>query len=103
MFVVRRIHHAKRGQARKLADVLTRIGEMYQASGDREPSRVYISGGSVPGPIDTVYVEWLEEALRSPYRKDLVAPPQEDKLFEELKQYEDGPSAIEFYELYSGE
>ena len=64
---------------------------------------MYISGGSVPGPIDTAYVEWLEEALKSPYRKELVKPPQEDELFEELKQYEDAPSEIEFYELYSGE
>ena len=103
MFVVRRVHHAKRGQARKLAGVLTRIGEMYVASGDRRPSRVYVSGGSVPGPIDTVYMEWLEEALMSPYRKDLAAPPQEAQLFDELKQYEDAPSEIEFYELYSGE
>ena len=103
MFLVRRIHHAKRGQARKLADALTRIGEMYVASGDRTPSRVYISGGSVPGPLDTVYMEWLEESLRSPYRQDLVAPPHEDALFDEMRQHEDAPSSIEFYELYSGE
>ena len=103
MFVVRRTHHAKRGQARKLANVLKRIGEMYNESGDRKPSRIYISGGSVPGPIDTVYMEWLEEALMSPYRDDLAKPAQEDALFDELREYEDAPSSIDFFELYSGE
>lgn len=103
MFVVRRVHHAKPGQARKLAAVLTKIGQMYQGSGDRKPSRIYTSGGSVPGPLNTVYMEWLEEALMSPYRPDLVKPGPEDGLFEELKQYEAEQSEIEFYELVSGE
>jgi hypothetical protein len=103
MFVVRRIHHAKPGQSRKLADVLRRIGEMYNDSGDRKPSRIYTSGGSTPGPLNTVYMEWLEEALMSPYRADLVKPEPEDGLFAELKEYEDAPSEIEFYQLVSGE
>jgi hypothetical protein len=103
MFLVRRIHHAKPGQSRKLAEVLKKIGDMYQGSGDRKPSRIYTSGGSTPGPLNTVYMEWLEEALMSPYRDDLVKPEPEDGLFAELKEYEESSSEIEFYQLYSGE
>ena len=103
MFVVRRIHHAKPGQGRKLAAVLAKIGEMYVGTGDRRPSRIYTSGGSVPGPLNTVYMEWLEEALMSPYRPDLVKPEPEDALFAELKEFEAEQSEIEFYELVSGE
>lgn len=103
MFVVRRIHHAKPGQSRKLAEVLRKIGEMYQSSGDRKPSRIYTSGGSTPGPLNTVYMEWLEEALMSPYRPELVKQEPEDALFAELKEFEESSSEIEFYELYSGE
>jgi hypothetical protein len=103
MFVVRRIHHAKPGQSRKLAAVLTKIGEMYQGTGDRKPSRIYTSGGTVPGPLNTVYMEWLEEALMSPYRPDLVKPEPEDSLFAELREFEESASEIEFYQLFSGE
>jgi len=103
MFVVRRIHHAKPGTSRKLAAVLTKIGEMYLASGDRKPSRIYTSGGSVPGPLNTVYMEWMEEALISPYRPGLVKPGPEEGLFDELRQYEESSSEIEFYDLFSGE
>jgi len=103
MFVVRRVHHAKPGQSRKLAAVLSQIGEMYQGAGERKPSRIYTSGGSTPGPVDTVYMEWLEEALMSPYRPDLVKPEPEGALFAQLREFEDGPSEIEFYELFSGE
>jgi hypothetical protein len=103
MFVIRRIHHAKPGQSRKLAAALTKIGEMYQSTGDRKLSRIYTSGGSVPGPLNTVYMEWLEEALLSPYRADLVKPETESALFAELKDCEESSSEIEFYELFSGE
>jgi len=103
MFVVRRIHHAKPGTSRKLAAVLAKIGEMYLESGDRKPSRIYTSGGSVPGPLNTVYMEWLEEALMSPYRPDLAKPEPENDLFAQLREFEASSSEIEFYELFSGE
>ena len=89
----------KKGTARKAADVITRIGEMYEKSGDRTPSRVYTSGGSVPGPVDTVYMDWLEEDLKSPYRADLKKPAKEDALFEELRQYQE-ESWVDFFEVY---
>lgn len=101
MFLVRRGFKVKKGSVRKAADVIKRIGAMYEESGDRSPARVYISGGSVPGPANTVYMDWIEEVLRSPYRADLKKPGQEEALFEELRQYQE-ESWIEFYELYDG-
>ena len=71
MFLVRRTFKVKKGTSRRAADVIMRIGKMYEESGDRQHSTVYLSGGSVPGPLDTVYMDWLEEDLKSPYRADL--------------------------------
>ena len=99
MFLIRRSFRVKKGTARKAADVITRIGMMYEKSGDRLPSTVFTSGGSVPGPADTVYMEWLEEDLKSPYRADLKKPRNEDALFEELRQYQE-ESWVEFFEVY---
>jgi hypothetical protein len=99
MFLVRRTFKVRKGTARKAANVITRIGVMYEESGNRMPSTVYYSGGSVPGPADTVYMDWLEEDLKSPYRTDLKKPGKEDSLFEELRQYQE-ESWIEFFQVY---
>jgi hypothetical protein len=99
MFLVRRVFKVKKGTSRKAADVIMRIGKMYEQSGDRQHSTVYLSGGSVPGPLDTVYMDWLEEDLKSPYRADLKKPRNEDSLFEELRQYQE-ESWIEFFDVY---
>ena len=101
MFLVRRVVKVKKGTARRAADVLTQIGKVYEEAGQRTPSRVYISGSTVPGPNDTVYMDWIEESLRSAYRADNPAPEGQNDLFRQLGEYQE-ESYIEFYELYSG-
>jgi hypothetical protein len=101
MFVVRRIFKVKKGTARKAAKVITGIGNAYEALGQRKHSWVYISGSTVPGPADTVYMEWAEEALMSAYRAEVSpAPPELDKLFKQLAEYQE-ETWVEFYEMYS--
>ncbi len=102
MFVVRRIFKVKKGTARQACEVLTQMGDMYGAAGLRKPSRIYYSGSTTPGPKDTVYMEWLEEELKSAYRADNPKPPQEDALFDKLSDLQE-ETWIEFYEHYSGE
>lgn len=99
MFLVRRTFKVKKGTSRKAADVISQIGTMYEEAGLRTHSRVYISGSTVPGPLDTVYMDWTEEALRSAYRSDNPKPPQEDELFAKLREFQEETS-IEFYEMY---
>jgi hypothetical protein len=99
LFLVRRTFKVKKGTARKAADVITQIGKMYEEAGLRTHSRVYISGSTVPGPADTVYMDWAEEALRSAYRSDNPKPPQEDELFAKLNEFQEETS-IEFFEMY---
>jgi hypothetical protein len=101
MFVIRRVWKVKKGTARKAAAVVTEIGKMYEEAGLRQPSRVYTSGGSVPGPADTVYMEWVEEALRDAYRADNPKPAREDELFAQLREFRED-EYVEFYQLYSG-
>jgi len=102
VFVIRRMFKVKKGTARKAAEVITQIGKGYESLGQRKPTRVYISGSTVPGPADTVYMEWLEEALMSAYREDNPTPAGLNKLFDQLREYQE-ETWIEFYELYSGE
>ena len=102
MFVVRRMFKVKKGTARKAAQVITDIGKAYEELGQRKPSWVYISGSTVPGPADTVYMEWAEEALMSAYRTEVSPePPHLDKLFKQLADYQE-ETWVEFYEMYSG-
>jgi hypothetical protein len=103
MFLVRRVFKVKKGTGRKAAEVITQIGQMYDGAGQRTPSRVYLSGSTVPGPADTVYMDWTAETLESAYRPDNVAakPTGEDDLFAKLREYQE-ETYIEFYEMYSG-
>ena len=101
MFVVRRIFKVKKGTARQACELLTQLGSMYEQAGQRKPSRIYYSGSTTPGPADTVYMEWIEEELRSAYRADNPSPAGEDDLFGKLGKLQE-ESWIEFYEHYSG-
>ena len=101
MFLVRRIFKVKKGKARKAAELITQLGAMYEKEGQRTPSRVYISGGGVPGPADTVYMDWTEETLRSAYRENNPVPPGLNAVYEQLRELQE-ETFIEFYDLYSG-
>jgi hypothetical protein len=102
MFLVRRVFKVKKGTGRKAAEVITQIGNMYASADQRAPSRVYLSGSTVPGPADTVYMDWTAETLESAYRPENVAskPAGEDELFSKLREYQE-ETYIEFYEMYS--
>lgn len=75
-----------------------KLGEVYQKAGQRSPSRVYTSGGTVPGPADTVYMDWTDEAIRSPHRKGNKNPDAATGLSQQLREFIE-ESHIEFYEL----
>ena len=88
MFLVRRVFKVKQGTSR------------YEEAGQRSRSTVYYSGGTVPGPANTVYMDWIEDELRSPYREDNKIPEEVSALGSQLREIQE-ESYIEFYELYS--
>ena len=102
MFLVRRTFKIKPGHAREAAGLITKIGEGYASMGQRRPSRVYLSGSTVPGPANTVYMDWTEEALMSAYREGNDTPDWLDVLFKQLREIQEETS-IEFFEMFSGE
>ena len=101
MYLIRRVFKVKPGTSRRAAEIITQIGKLYEEEGQRSPVRVYTSGGTVPGPANTVYMEWIEEALRSAYRDENPVPPGMDPIYDQLRELQEETS-IEFYELYSG-
>ena len=100
MYLIRRVYKVKPRTQRQAEDLITRIGNAYVEAGQRTPIRVYHSGGTVPGPMNTVYMDWTEEKLESPYRPGLVNLEAADKLSVELRDIVE-ESYIEFYEMYS--
>ena len=98
MYLIRRVYKVKPGTARKAAKIIADIGKGYEEAGQRSPTRVYISGGSVPGPANTVYLDWIEETIRSPYRKGNKTPEAVSELYPQLREFQE-ESYIEFYEL----
>ena len=74
------------------------MGKLYEEAGQRTPTRVYMSGGTVPGPADTVYMDWTEETIRSPYREGNKSPDGMSELGAQLREMEE-ESHIEFFEM----
>jgi hypothetical protein len=97
MYVIRRVWATKPREARRVASMVAEIGKIYEESGQREPTRVYFNGGTLPGERDIVYMEWTAQALESPYRGDNVLPDTGGLGAKVRELTED--SWIEFYEL----
>ena len=100
MYLVRRVWKVKPGTSRRAAQLISQIGKIYEDAGQRSPTRVYVSGGTVPGPANTVYMDWTEEVLRSPYREENATPEELRKIGPELRELQE-ESYIEFYEMYT--
>lgn len=100
MFLVRRVFKIKAGggNVQKAARILAKLGKAYEAAGQRSPTRVYWSGGTVPGPANLVYMDWTETEIRSPYREGNVVPEEAVALGRELREFQED-SYIEFYEM----
>ncbi len=97
MYVIRRVWETKPREARRAATIVSEIGKIYEASGQRDPVRVYFNGGTTPGEKDRVYMEWTAEVIESPYRGDNQFPDT-GNLGQRLRDITEG-SWIEFYEL----
>ena len=100
MYLIRRVFKVKPGTSRRAAEIITQIGKLYEEEGQRSPVRVYTSGGTVPGPANTVYMDWIDETLRSPYREDNKIPDGMAALGTQLNELQE-ENYIEFYEIFS--
>ncbi len=97
MYVIKRVWATKRREARRGASIVAEVGKIYEDSGQREATRVYFNGGTLPGERDVVYMEWTAEVLESPYRGDNELPDT-GGLGAKLRELTED-SWIEFYEL----
>ena len=98
MYLLRRVHKVKSGTVPQAARLIYEIAKRYEDAGQRSSVRVYWSGYTVPGPANTVYMEWVQEKLESPYRKENSSPDISD-LAAQLREIQED-THIEFYEMY---
>ena len=99
MYLIRRVYKVKPGATRKAAQLIAQIGKGYEEAG-RSPARVYWSGYTVPGSENTVYMDWTQDSLRSPYDPDAKEPEDAElvPLYNQLDKLQED-SSIEFYEM----
>jgi hypothetical protein len=98
VYLIRRVYKVKPGTTRKAAGLIHQIGKVYEEAGQRPPVRVYWSGSTMPGPANTVYMDWVQEKIESPYRQDHELPDT-SVLGQQLRELQE-ESYIEFYEMY---
>ena len=97
MYGVRRVVRIKPGTTLKAAKILSQLGKEYEKAG-RSPTRVYWSGYTVPGPSNTIYMDWTQETLGSPYADTANEPEGLESLYGQLEELQE-ESYIEFYEM----
>ena len=97
MHLIRRVFKVKPGATPEAAKIIAEIGNAYEKAG-RTQTRVYWSGYTVPGPANTVYMDWTEETLRSPFDPDAKVPEDIGDLYNQLSKLQED-SSIEFYEM----
>ena len=96
-YVIRRVYSVKPGSARRVATALEKQAKAYEAAGQREPTRVYFNGGTLPGEKDRVYMEWTADVIESPYREGNVIPQTATDAGAVVRDLIEG-NYIEFYE-----
>ena len=98
MYLVRRVFRVKPGKTKDAADLIKKMSDAYELGGRQSP-RVYWSGYTVPGPANLVYMDWIEESLRSPFRSDAELPVGDlGSLYARLSEIQED-TYIEFYEM----
>ena len=97
MYLIRRGFKVKPGATYRAAQLVSQMAKAYENLG-RSQTRVYWSGYTVPGTPDTVYMDWIEETLRSPYGPDAKSPKDLSEIYNELNELQES-SFIEFYEM----
>ena len=100
MYLIRRVYQGKPGATRRAAELIHQMGKRYEEAGQRTPVRVYWSGSTIPGPANTVYMDWVQEKIESPYRPNQKFPDMGD-LGQQLRVELQEESHIEFYEMYA--
>lgn len=73
-YVIRRVFTVKPGSARRVATNLEKQAKEYENAGQRSPTRIYFNGGTLPGEVNRVYMEWTADVIDSPYREGNVIP-----------------------------
>ena len=97
MYLIRRGFVTKPWKTREAAKLVDQVAKGFEIAG-RSSTRVYWSGHTVPGPANTVYMDWTQEMLSSPYAPDANVPEGLGEVYDQLVEVcED--SFIEFYEM----
>ena len=97
MHLIRRVFKVKPGATPEAAKIIAEIGKAYE-NGGRTRTRVYWSGYTVPGSENTVYMDWTQDSLRSPYDPDAKEPDDIGTIYRQLSELQE-ESRIEFFEM----
>lgn len=98
MYLIRRIYKTKPGQAIRVATLVQKQAQIYHDAGQRGEFRVSFNGATMPGEQDTVYLEWTDEKIESPYRGDNNLPAAALEFGPMVRELIEG-QRIEFMEL----
>jgi hypothetical protein len=98
VYLIRRIFNTKPGEARKVAELVKRQGEIYRDAGQRSEITVSYNGATLPGEQNVVVLQWTAEAIESPSRPNNPLPPEALEVGAQVRPLIES-QRIEFMEL----
>ena len=78
---------------------MQKIAKAYERVGDRGPSHIYWSGGTVPGLANHIYMDWYAEKIESPFRADVKSAPEVSAISKEQLYPNVEETWIEFFQV----
>jgi hypothetical protein len=76
MYKLRRVYRTKPGEAANVAKLVYNQTELYRKAGLRGPFTVSYNGYTLPGEQNIVILEWEDEKIMSPGRKENNIPKE---------------------------
>lgn len=100
MYLIRRIYQTKPGEARKVAELVKKQGEIYRDAGQRSEITVSYNGATLPGEQNVVVLQWTADVIASPSRPNNPIPPEALEVGAQVRTLIES-QRIEFMELMS--
>jgi hypothetical protein len=100
VYLIRRIYKTKPGEARNVANLVKKQGEIYRDAGQRSDITVSYNGATLPGEQDIVVLQWTADVINSPSRPDNALPAEAMEAGAKVRPLIES-QRIEFMELLS--
>ena len=98
MYKLRRVYKTRPGEAANVAKLVYQQAKIFRDAGQRSDFTVSFNGGTLPGEINIVILEWTDDKILSPHRTENHIPEEAREAGKKYRPLLE-TQHIEFYEM----